>query len=221
MTPIFRIKKFEETTLGNFFRVGREKMEMSLDEVADKISISKRYLKALEDNDYSKLPPEIYVKGFIESYCYLLELDKNEAFHLFEKNKVKPKEDSLATTVIAHAWFGRIFSYRNFVIAVAFLFLLTSVFYISKAIYPMYAKPSFSLYSPHVCPLVTFDDSLSLKGIIQPESKVWINEEEVLVNKEGNFDCPLFLKDGENLVRFRVVNKFGKQRNEECIIRKH
>lgn len=220
MNPIFRIKKFEEANLGNYFRREREKQSFSLEYVAENISVSRRHLQALEENDYAKLPPEIYVKGFIDRYCSFLELDKNEAFHLFEINKLSPKKDAPIKSIFAYAWFARVFSYRNFAIAVAFLFLATSIFYVSKSVWPMYAKPSFLLINPKSCPDQSKDEKFYLKGVIQPESKLWINDEEVLVDKEGNFDCPVFLKKGENPVRFKVVNKFNKQKDEECQINK-
>lgn len=218
---MFRIKKFEEGNLGNYLREGREKLNLSRNEIAELISVSPRHLRALEENDLSKLPPEIYVRGFIARYCDAVELDKAEALRFFEKKKLTPKCDNPIRSIIAHAWFGKIFSYRNLAISVAILFLVTSVFYISKAIYPMYARPSFVLINPNTCPYETSQEKLELNGIIQPESKIWINDEESLVNKEGNFNCPLFLKNGENFVRFRILNKFGKERSEECVIMKN
>jgi len=222
MKSIFKIRKFEEENLGNYLRAGREKLSLSRNEIAEQISVSPRHLKALEENELAKLPPEIYVKGIISRYCDLVYLDKTKALHFFEKNKLAPKSDNHPVkSIIAHAWFGKIFSYRNLVISVAFLFLITSVFYIFKAIYPMYAKPYFSLISPDSCRSQTNQNKLELNGSIQPESKIWINDEESLVDKEGHFNCPLFLKNGENLVRFKIMNKFGKERNEECVIYKN
>jgi transcriptional regulator with XRE-family HTH domain len=221
MNPIFRTKKFDEQNLGSYLRAGRKKEVLSLEQVAEKVGVSRRHLKALEENDFQKLPPEIYVKGFIAGYCELLELDKNKAFHLFEKVKLTPKKDNPSRAIFAHAWFGRVFSYRHFAILLALLFLATSVFYISKAIYPMYAQPSFQLTYPAVCPFSTGEDKIELKGVIQPEGKIWVNEEETIVDKDGNFTCPLFLKAGENPVKFRIQNKFGRERRADCQIFKN
>jgi len=221
MNPIFRTKKFDELGLGSYLRAGRQKSGLSLDEVAEKIGVSRRHLIALEENDLQKLPPEIYVKGFIAGYCELAELDKNKAFHLFEKVKLMPKKDSPVRAIFAHAWFSKIVSYRSFAILLAVLFVGTSIFYISKAIYPMYAQPYFTLVSPGACPFSTGDENLELRGLIQPESKLWINEEEAIVDKDGNFSCPLFLKDGANPVKFRILNKFGRERRADCEIIKN
>jgi len=221
MNPIFRTKKFNEETLGAYLRAGRRARELNLDEVAEKIGVSRRHLKALEQNDFQKLPPEIYVKGFIAGYCELMELDKNKAFHLFEKVRLTPKIDRPVRAIFAYAWFSKIFGYRSFALLLAFLFVATSIFYISKAIYPMYARPLFNLVYPAGCPFRTREDKLELKGVIQPESKIWINEEEAIVDKDGNFSCPLFLKEGENPVKFRILNKFGRERREDCQIFKN
>ena len=218
--PIFLVKKFEEANLSNYLRGGRQNLGLSLEEMSEKISVSLRHLRALEENDLSKLPPEIYVKGFICRYCDLVDLDSSKALYLFDKNKLIPKKDNPSRSLIAHARLIRIFSHRNLVIFTAILFLAASIFYLIKVIYPMYSRPSFILSSPNVCPFETSTEKIELKGIIQPESKIWINDEEVIVDKEGNFYCSLFLKEGENTVRFKILNKFKKEREEECVIQK-
>lgn len=221
MNPIFRIKKFEEPNLGNYLRAGREKMNLTLNEASEMISISSRHLKALEENDYSKLPPVVYTKGIILQYCKLLELDADKALYYFGRNKLTNRKENLSKVLISHAWLRKIFSYRNFAIFVAVIFLITCIFYISKAIYPMYAKPFFILADPSSCPFQTNQDKIEIKGLIQPESKIWINEEDSLVDKDGKFSCFVFLNKGENFIRFRVLNKFGKESSRECVIYKN
>lgn len=85
----------------------------------------------------------------------------------------------------------------------------------------MYAQPAFSLVNPGACPFSTGDEKLEIKGLIQPESKIWINDEEAIVDKDGNFSCPLFLKAGENPVKFRILNKFGREKRVDCQIFKN
>jgi len=219
--PIFQIKKFEEPNLGGYLREGRLKLKLSLREVSQEISVSVRHLRALEENDFSDLPPEIYVRGFLCRYSQFLELDSAKALYFFDKNKLAPKKENPSHSPIAHAWVGRIVSHRSLLSAVAILFLAASIFYLIKVVYPMYARPFFALLSPSTCPFETYQEKIELLGNIQSESKLWINDEEAIVDKEGSFSCPVFLKKGENTVRFRAVNKFGKERNEECVIWKN
>jgi len=219
--PIFSIRKFKEPTLGSYLRNGREKLNLSLAKVAQEIAVSAGYVKALEEGNYSALPPEIYVKGFINRYCNLTGLDYDKAIYLFDKNKLAPAPVRPSRRLIAHSWLLRIISYRNFIVFIALLFLATLFFYLVKVIYPMYSRPYFTLNSPQNCPFDTSQENFELKGIIQPEGKIWINDEDVMVDKEGNFTCSLFLHGGENVIKFRVVNKFSKERQEECVIRKN
>ena len=218
---VFKIKKFNELNLGNCFRLKRKKLNLSLEAAADQISVSKRHLEILEKNNFSALPPEIYVKGFIRRYCELLGLDPIKAVYLFEKNKSAIQKDSPIRSGIVYSWFDKIVSYRNLVILIVVLLAASSLVYLFKVIYPMYAKPAFNLTYPVGCPFQTAEEKAEIKGSVQSESKIWINEEEVLADKNGIFSCPLFLKQGENIIRFKVVNKFGKERQEEFAIRKN
>lgn len=220
--PIFKVKKFGEESLGNYLRRGRERQKITLTKLASEIAVSARHVKALEDGDYPSLPPEIYVKGFIKRYCNAVGLDYQKAAYLYSKNKQKPTPPAPQKgSLIAHTWFLRIINYRNLVLLIGLLFLTTLLFYLVNVVYPMYSKPFYRLLNPNSCPAETSDDKFELRGVIQPEGKIWINEEESMIDKEGNFSCSLFLREGENTVKFRIINKFGRERKEECVIRKN
>ncbi len=50
---------------GQFIKKIREARHLSIEELADYTKISKRYLKAIEDEDYTKLPAPVYLRGFV------------------------------------------------------------------------------------------------------------------------------------------------------------
>ena len=60
---------------GSLLRRLRESAEATLDDVADITKISKRYLSALEENDFDTLPAFVYVRGFVSEYARALGLD--------------------------------------------------------------------------------------------------------------------------------------------------
>jgi flagellar biosynthesis protein FlhG len=60
---------------GSLLRRLRESADASLDDVADITKISKRYLHALEENDFDTLPAAVYVRGFVSEYARALGLD--------------------------------------------------------------------------------------------------------------------------------------------------
>lgn len=48
---------------------------MSLQAVQAELKIRERYLKALEENDFTAIPGEVYARGFLRSYAKFLGLD--------------------------------------------------------------------------------------------------------------------------------------------------
>ncbi len=64
--------------LGALLREERERQGLSVDEVSDKIKITRTCLAAIEEGNESSLPHPVYAKGFIKNYAKLLGLDKGE-----------------------------------------------------------------------------------------------------------------------------------------------
>jgi cytoskeletal protein RodZ len=65
-------------TLGSYLREAREVRGMDLREAAQQTRISISYLKAIEDEDFSKLPGEVFVRGFLKNYARFLGLPDDE-----------------------------------------------------------------------------------------------------------------------------------------------
>jgi len=63
---------------GGVFIQLRESLGASLEDIVEITKINKRYLTALEENDYGTLPGATYVKGFVGQYAEALGLDASE-----------------------------------------------------------------------------------------------------------------------------------------------
>lgn len=81
-------------SFGERLRREREMRGVSLDEIAESTKIGTRSLRALEEEDFSKLPGGIFNKGFVRSYAKFLGLDEdqtvadfNAAFSEYERNR--------------------------------------------------------------------------------------------------------------------------------------
>lgn len=64
--------------LGAALRAEREKRGLDLEDAANKLKISARLLRALEEGDEQSLPPLAYTKGFIRSYASYVGLSAEE-----------------------------------------------------------------------------------------------------------------------------------------------
>ncbi len=61
--------------LGEILKKKREESGLNLREVARTLRFQYEYLKALEDEDLKRLPPDVYVKAYIRGYAKLLNID--------------------------------------------------------------------------------------------------------------------------------------------------
>jgi cytoskeleton protein RodZ len=76
--------------LGEFLRRERELRHISLDDIAERTKISRRYLEAIEEGQYERLPGETFVRGFIRSYAQSIGLDPEETLLIYNQTRVVP-----------------------------------------------------------------------------------------------------------------------------------
>lgn len=82
---------------GGKLRSARTSRGYSLDAVAKELNILKRYVQALEEENFSALPPFAYARGFIINYAKFLELDSVEFANAFDgayPDDMRPKTTS-------------------------------------------------------------------------------------------------------------------------------
>lgn len=65
-------------TVGEELRRERELREITLQEISEDTKISIPNLKAIEDNEFQKLPGGIYTKNFIRAYCRYLGINEEK-----------------------------------------------------------------------------------------------------------------------------------------------
>jgi cytoskeletal protein RodZ len=71
--------------LGEFLRRERELRRITLEDVAENTKISRRYLEAIEEDQYDRLPGEAFVRGFIRSYVKYIGLDPTETMLMYDQ----------------------------------------------------------------------------------------------------------------------------------------
>jgi cytoskeletal protein RodZ len=77
------------TSLGETLRKTREEKGLTIDSVARDTNIARRYLVALEEEDFVQFPAEAYALGFMKNYSEYLGLDTNEILSLFKVIKMQ------------------------------------------------------------------------------------------------------------------------------------
>jgi len=75
--------------IGELLRSAREQKGLSLDRVADETNIAKRYLAALEAEDFTVFPGDTYAIGFLRNYAEYLGLPSDELASSYKNMKIQ------------------------------------------------------------------------------------------------------------------------------------
>jgi cytoskeleton protein RodZ len=66
------------TPVGETLRRERIKRNLDIEEISRELKISARFIQAIEDDQYEKLPGGVFVKSFVRQYARLLGLDDDQ-----------------------------------------------------------------------------------------------------------------------------------------------
>ena len=66
------------SAIGETLRREREKRKLGLEQISRELKISARFLEAIEDEQFDKLPGGVFAKSFVRQYARMLGLDEDE-----------------------------------------------------------------------------------------------------------------------------------------------
>ena len=74
--------------LGLYLKQVREGKKLTIDKVIEDTFIMKKFILAIEDDDFSSFPGEAYLKGFLRNYGEYLGLDPADLISRYERIKM-------------------------------------------------------------------------------------------------------------------------------------
>jgi len=87
---------FEE--LGQTLKAGREAKGLSLEAVAEKIKVSARILRHIEEGHRNALPHAVYTRGFILSYAEVIDIPQEKLLPALNDHLTSPDETSFVNS---------------------------------------------------------------------------------------------------------------------------
>lgn len=203
-------------TIGQILKETREAKLYTLEDVEKQTKIRKELLMALERDDLSKLPPAIFIQGFIKNYGRFLNLDTNKLLAVFrrdyEASKHPPKVlDSLAKPMT----YKRILMTPARLIGIVVALIILCFFgYLWVEYRQFVGAPKLAVTSPGDQQTVEIP-SVVVEGKTDPEAKVSINNQEVGVDKEGKFREEVKLSASTNTITVTSTSKFNQEAKVE------
>lgn len=210
----FTTKKIDSLTLGERMKKLRDERRLSLSEVSKGTKIQAKYLGYLEDSTYLKLPADVYVKGFLRSYAIFMGLNEVSLIKQFErekgihKNIKKVIDDEHPKKIIN---FSSIVITPKIIVVSSILVLVFGGFaYLYFEVNNFVSKPRLVIITPADGSSVG-GSSTHVTGMAEKDALVFINDQPVLVNENGEFSQDVGLKSGVNTISVKARSKFDKE----------
>lgn len=80
------------TSPGELLYRAREKLELSVNEIAARLRLDQKVILSIESDDYSNMPAATYVRGYLRSYARIVNLDGDELIALYDGHAPEPPE---------------------------------------------------------------------------------------------------------------------------------
>ncbi|MFN2340230.1 MAG: RodZ domain-containing protein [Halanaerobium sp.] len=83
-----------ELELGTLLKKAREEKGLSLDDIQEETKIRKKYLEAIEENNFDILPGKVYLKVFIKGYAREVDINYQALLENYEVLNIKEEKES-------------------------------------------------------------------------------------------------------------------------------
>lgn len=214
----FKKKKLSlNRTFGQRLKTQRKRKKISLFQAEEETKIRVNYLKALEGENLADLPGEVYTLGFLKKYAQYLKLDvaSVEAQYKQEREILKKmgKGQEGLKKFAPPRRLNTIKFYltpKIMAIVVSMLLILGLLGYIVYEVNQFTKAPDLHLSSPRSEEIVKID-KISVAGKTSPGAELFINNNLIPLDKDGNFVQEVKLTPGINFIEIRSKNRIGKE----------
>lgn len=198
-------------TVGQILKEEREKKFYTLDEIEKVTKIRRELLQALEQDDYSKLPPPTFVQGFIRNYGKFLGLNTEKLLAIFRREFSDGKNPPKILESFANPLGKRkiILTPTKLLSAVVIFLVFIFFAYLWIEFRYLVGAPILEVSKPQDQESIEAS-TVEVKGKTNPEVKIAINNQEVGVDSDGNFYQELKLSESVNKIIITATSKFGK-----------
>ncbi|KKR31085.1 MAG: hypothetical protein UU37_C0002G0069 [Candidatus Gottesmanbacteria bacterium GW2011_GWA2_41_12] len=199
-------------TVGQILKKARIEKKIPLEDIEKKTKIRKKFLEALEKEEWEKLPSLPYIKGFISNYSNYLGLKPGEMLAIFRRQFTEKEKARLLPSGLSEPLNEPIFRLtpQKIFISTAVFLLFVFFAYLFMQFKSLTGTPYLSVASPKEGEVVN-GNTVIILGKTDSENKVSINNQNIQTDEKGNFRQELNLPQGINIITVSAQNKFGKE----------
>ncbi|MFS8130637.1 MAG: helix-turn-helix domain-containing protein [Candidatus Dojkabacteria bacterium] len=203
-------------TIGERLKTERERVWLSLDQISNNTKINKKYLEAIEDNDFESFSSHTQAIGFIRNYSNFLKVDPTNLIAIYKRDfesekqsrKIKKIDDEELEKSKNPSRFEKLkqtqFTSKRLWVMFSILFIIVFIVLTSGFIKTAFAPPYFKISSPIELlggdnkTFSTSEKLIKIKGDTSGYTLIKINEIPLVLSSGFTFeseDIPITAED--------------------------
>ena len=200
-------------SVGTILKKEREKKGLLLIDIEKQIKVREKYLKAIEDEDWSYFSSKIYITGILKNYSRVLNLDHKKVLAFFRRDYEKKEEVKFKSKVTSGYLTSETKKFLKIGLMVLTLFF---VLYFVFQLKTYFSPPDITILSPTKINF-SVEKSVRIIGKTEKDTSIIIAGERIYQNKDGVFTYEYSLNEGKNKLIINLTGANGKKTTFEKI----
>jgi len=178
---------------------------VSLERINRETKIPIKYLQALEAGSIELLPDVLYIKNIIKKYLAFFNIDAKPFLAKLEiarSEKELPQKDIGTKKMVV---VPRLIQTIAIIFSIAALLL-----YLGFRINKIFQPPKINISYPQENTTV-YESIMEVQGKTDKGVTLFINNEQVILNKDGGFEKEINLQKGLNTIKISGVRRYSKE----------
>lgn len=200
-------------TVGEILKKARLEKKLNFEDIEKSTKIRKKFLLALEENAWEKLPSLPYIKGFIRNYSIFLGLKPDEMVAIFRRNFQEHEKTGILPSGLTHPLDEPAFHFTPQVglagIIAVFLLLFFGYLFLQFRSYTN--PPNLNIIKPAEGEIFS-TGKIQVAGKTDEDAVISVNNQKIALTQNGEFTTALLLSPGVNSIIIESTSKYGKTR---------
>ncbi len=218
MDGIFETKKINMETLPEYLSHARGSFSYDIKQVAKITNISEKFIEALEQGHYHKLPADVYVRGFLKKLAELYMVDYEALIRQYKKEReIHDNINKRRNVYKEYAPHKFIITPKTIAFALMAFFIIFILGYLFYQIHSINRPPLIDVAQPKDGQIIQ-SSSVVVQGKTDPGVNLSINGQSVAVDTAGNFKQLISLSPGRQELDFSAQSNFGKTNKKQMFV---
>ena len=183
---------------------------INLAKLSELTGVSERFLEALIEEKFEKLPASPYIRSYLFKIAEVLGIDGQKLWQEYQKNTLL-KKSGINDRLPLNRYRPRPLNKKIILLTIVLLFIIG---YLALRYNLFLGRPELSLIgqlanSPDN--FVFSEPVLKIEGRVKPGDQLMINREKNYVDENGYFQKDFSLQTGLNIVQFQIKRFLGRE----------